>query len=80
MLNWDPKKQQSKGKGIFGRVLAFAPAPKEQGHRTLHSHWQIWVEDLSPQIREDLWNNDSNIRKTTREAFYEYVDEVMTTT
>jgi hypothetical protein len=80
MLNWDPKKQQPKGKGIFGRALAFAPAHEEQGRRTLHSHWQIWVEDLSSQVREDSWNNDSNIRKKTREAFYEYVDEVMTAT
>ena len=80
MVNWDHKKQQSKGKGIFGRVLAFAPAHEEQGRRTLDSHWQIWVEDLSSQISKDLWNNDSNIRKKTREAFFEYVDEVMTTT
>jgi hypothetical protein len=35
---------------------------------------------LLPQIREDFWNNDSNIRKKTREVFYEYVDEVMTAT
>jgi hypothetical protein len=35
---------------------------------------------LLPQICEDLWNNDSSIWKKTREAFYEYVDEVMTAT
>jgi hypothetical protein len=36
------------------------------------------AEDLSPQIHEDLWNNDSNIWTKTREVFYEYADEVMT--
>jgi hypothetical protein len=61
-------------------VLAFAPAHEEQGRRTLHSHWQIWTEDLSTQVREDLWNRDRNIRKKSREAFYRYVDEVMTAT
>ena len=30
MLNWDPKKQQPKGNGIFGRVLAFTPAHKDK--------------------------------------------------
>ena len=47
MLNWDPNKLQARGKGIFRTVLAFAPAHEEQGRRTLHSHWQIWTEDLS---------------------------------
>ena len=80
MLNWDPNKQQARGKGIFGTVLAFAPAHEEQGRRTLHSHWQIWTEDLSTQVREDLWSSDRSIRKKSREAFYRYVDEVMTAT
>ncbi len=80
MLNWDPIKQQARGKGIFGTVLAFAPAHEEQGRRTLHSHWQIWTEDLSTQVREDLWSSDRNIRTMLREAFYRYVDEVMTAT
>ena len=70
MLNWDPNKQQARGKGIFGTVLAFAPAHEEQGRRTLHSHWQIWTEDLSTQVREDLWSSDRSIRKKSREAFY----------
>jgi hypothetical protein len=43
-------------------------------------HWQIWVKDLLPQIHEDLWKDNSNIQKKTREAFYESVDEVMTAT
>ena len=80
MLNWDPKKQQPKGKGIFGKVLAFAPAHEEQGQRTLHSHWQIWVEDLLQQIHEDVWNNNPIIHNKTRESFYVYVDEVMNAT
>jgi hypothetical protein len=56
MLQWNSKKQQPKGERIFGRVLAFAQAYNEQGHKILHSHWQICVEDLLPQIHEDLFN------------------------
>jgi hypothetical protein len=70
MLNWDPKKQHTRGKGIFGTMLAFAPAHEEQGRRTLHSHWQIRTEDLSPQVHKDLLNSDRNIRNKSREAFY----------
>jgi galactose-1-phosphate uridylyltransferase len=70
MLNWDPKKLQARGIGSFGTVLAFATAHEEQGRSTLHSHWQIWTEDLSTQIHEDLWNSDRNTHKTSREAFY----------
>ena len=80
MLQWDSKKQEPKGKGILGRVIAFAPAHEEQGRRTLHSHWQVWVEDLSPQIREDLFSPDDERRSKTRAAFYRYVDNVMCAT
>ena len=80
MLQWDSKKQEPKGRGILGRVIAFAPAHEEQGRRTLHSHWQVWVEDLSPQIREDLFSPDDERRSKTRAAFYRYVDNVMCAT
>jgi hypothetical protein len=58
-----------KGEGIFGTVIAFAPAHEEQGRRSLHSHWQIWTEDLSPQVCEDLWNSDRNICRSRGKLF-----------
>jgi hypothetical protein len=80
MLQWDSKKQRLKGEGFFGQVLACAPAHEEQGRKTLHSHWQILVEDLLPQIHEDLFNPDIDIQKQNRAAFYRYVNQVMCTT
>jgi hypothetical protein len=47
MLRWDTKAQSSKGKGILGTVLAFSGADEEQGHKTLHHHWQILVQELN---------------------------------
>ena len=44
MLKWDIKSKSSTGKGILGTVRAFAGANEEQGRKTLHRHWQIWVE------------------------------------
>jgi hypothetical protein len=44
LLKWDTKRQKTKGKGMLGTVLAFAGADEEQGHKTIHQHWQIWVK------------------------------------
>jgi hypothetical protein len=47
MLKWDVKSKSSTGKGILGTVHAFAGADKEQGRKTLHWHWQIWVKEIN---------------------------------
>jgi hypothetical protein len=47
MLRWDIKKQASKGKGILDTVVAFSTADKEQGRKTLHRHWQVWVTEIN---------------------------------
>ncbi len=39
--------QSSKGKGILGTVLSFTGVDEEQGQKTLHRHWQIWVQELN---------------------------------
>ncbi len=48
MLRWDTKTQSSIGKGILGTVLAFFGADKEQGHKTIHQHWQILDKSFQP--------------------------------
>jgi hypothetical protein len=45
MLEWDIKSKSSTEKGILRAVWAFAGADKKQGLKTLHQHWQIWVEE-----------------------------------
>ena len=52
MLRWDTKTQSSIGKGILGTVLAFSGADKEQGRKTLHWHWQIWVQELNQTLQD----------------------------
>ena len=57
LFNWDTKKQEAKGPGIFGTVVAFAPADEEQGRKTLHrqtiSHslWSAAVQTLGEADR-----------------------------
>jgi hypothetical protein len=52
LLKWDTKTHTSKGKGILGTVIAFAGTDEEQGRKTLHRHWQIWVEEIDQTIRD----------------------------
>ena len=63
MLRWDTKTQSSKGKGILGAVLAFSVADEEQGRKTLHQHWQIWVQELNQTLRDCLFDTDATKRK-----------------
>lgn len=52
LMQCDSKKKISKGWDVFGTVIAFAQAHKEQGQKTLHWHWQIWVEDCHLKCEE----------------------------
>jgi hypothetical protein len=63
MLRWDTKTQSSQGKGILGTVIAFFGADEEQGRKTLHRHWQIWVEELNQTLRDCLFETDATKRK-----------------
>jgi hypothetical protein len=77
LLNWDVKRQKSKGPGVLGNIIAFARADEEQGRGSLHSHWQIWVEELSQKVRDMLFDQNKDKRHQAREEFYRYIDEVM---
>jgi hypothetical protein len=52
LLRWDTKTQTAKGKGILGTVIAFVGADEEQGRKTLHRHWQIWVKEINQTVRD----------------------------
>ena len=56
LLRWDTKTQTAKGKGILGTVVAFAGADEEQGRKTLHRHWQIWVKEINQTVRDSLFH------------------------
>ena len=77
LLRWNPETQKADGEGIFGNVIAFAPAHEEQGRHTLHMHCQIWVEELSSRVRHSLFNPDPQKREKARKDFYGYIDTIM---
>ena len=62
LLRWDTKTQTAKGKGKLGTVIAFAGADEEQGRKTLHQHWQIWVKEINQTVRVSLFHKDTKTR------------------
>ena len=77
LFQWDIKNQRSKGPGIFGTTIAFAPADEEQGRKTLHKHIQLWVKEIDHSLRAKLFDNDENTRTEARKIFQNYIDKIM---
>ena len=43
ILRWDDSKQESFGVGLFGEVEAYAVVSEEQGRKTPHGHFLLWI-------------------------------------
>ena len=69
LLQWD-KKKCAKRPGVLGTVLAFGPADEEQGRGTLHSHWQIWIKELTQELRDLLFATNQDERATARKKSF----------
>ena len=52
LFNWDTETQKSNGMGLFGIISAWCLATEEQGRKSLHGHYLLYVED---------WNRVMNI-------------------
>ena len=46
LFGWDVKQQKAISGGVFGKLIAWAVAHKEQARKTLHGNWHLWVEDF----------------------------------
>ena len=77
LLRWDRLKQKSRGRRVLGHVTAFVIAHEEQGRYMLHSHTQLFLEELSMALRKLLFAKDDETKKKTRAEFVDHVDEVM---
>ncbi len=76
-LRWDTKTETAKGKGILGTVIAFVGADEEQGRKTLHQHWQIWVKEINQTVKDSLFHKDTKTRNDTRKTFLKHIDNVI---
>jgi hypothetical protein len=60
-------------------VWAFAGADEEQGQKTLHQHWQIWVEEINQTLRNALFDNVNKTKNKARQTFQQHIDNVVST-
>ncbi|KAL7524123.1 hypothetical protein ACHAXR_001615, partial [Thalassiosira sp. AJA248-18] len=77
LLQWDCIKQKPKGKGVLGTLRAFAPGDEEQSRGTLHSHWQIFIEELTNEVRSALFEGNEADRTKAKQKIIDHIDKVM---
>ena len=58
LFNWDTKTKKRIGTGLFGDVLAWCLATEEQGRKSLHGHYLVYIEN---------WNRVMNILQRKRD-------------
>jgi hypothetical protein len=79
VLGWDRKNQVSyKGGGAFGVLDAWNTAIEEQGRKTLHSHWILYVKEWSTLL-QGLYSNDTLERSRAAAKLSTYVESVFST-
>jgi hypothetical protein len=72
IFNWDTENQKSNGMGLFGEVLAWCLATEEQGRKSLHGHYLVYIKD---------WNRVMNILQRRKDEVkcpgsWKYLDAV----
>ena len=75
LLGWDFKKRVGTG-GVFGVLEAFARTDEEQGRKTLHGHWLLWIKHFN-EMRDALHSERAAQATEAREAFLKYVDQTI---
>jgi hypothetical protein len=77
LLGWDVSKRCNNDiEGVFADVNTWSYAVEEQGRKTLHAHFLIWIKSWSALLRR-LYNE--NTRSAAAAELVTYMDEVMTT-
>ena len=55
VLQWDAETESARKEGLFGFTEAFTQATEEQGRKTLHGHFLVWIKgwnDLLHRVME----------------------------
>ena len=79
LFGWNRKEQVSHANGgAFGVLDAFNVAVEEQGRKTLHSHWILYVQNWS-RLLEGLYSKDEHQRTRAASDLRSYVDTILST-
>jgi hypothetical protein len=79
ILGWDRKRQVSYPTGgAFGVLDAWNTAVEEQGRKTLHSHWILYVKEWS-KLLQGLYSNEKKVRIRAATDLRNYINSVVST-
>ena len=63
IFQWDEKTKRSKGQGCFGELKAWTLATEEQGRKTLHGHFLLFVKNW-PKLLRNVQLNDKSLTQS----------------
>lgn len=64
LIGWDEEKDEPvEGGGAFGYVSAYTQAVEEQGRKTLHSHFLLWIKEIQDIVRKLQVTCDVNVHQ-----------------
>ncbi len=75
LIGWDVEKMEGRH-GIFGKPIAACETDEEQGRKTLHSHWLVWIENFN-FVRFMLYHENGNVREKAESILKSYVSRTM---
>lgn len=79
VIGWDSNAGTGNiNKGAFGKCEAWYTPVEEQGRKTLHSHFLIWIKDWS-KLLKGLYSVDIETRDKAALELSEYADHVVST-
>ena len=79
VIGWDVKKgRPTEAPGLFGEPLAFAGAVEEQGRKTLHVHFIIWLKGFLHYLKSATSGNTKE-REQAQRHVRNIVDNSITT-
>jgi len=80
LIGWDDTKGiPHKDGGVFGIPEAWSAAVEEQGRKTLHVHFLLWIKEWGDLLKRLRSNDKTGVREAAGKELEEYVDSIMST-
>ena len=76
VFGWNTKTGEAHSEGgFFGKVLAFAGAIEEQGRKSLHGHWAIYLEGWQEVLKVlSSWESSSDEQDSVQKQIEAWFD------
>ena len=78
VIGWDIKAGESTKVGLFGKVMAMAYAVEEQGRKTLHAHFILWIENYR-SLQNDVFFGDYIVKREATRTLNKYFEHLCST-